>query len=125
VRQDTGRPGRGCHTIDHRYPLIAAAGIAMGIQSAAAHCVGVLGVATTYVTGTLTSLASRLADWLRAPSAGVPCSPGRHTSFGHPDLFPRDASVRWPSVALLLPIGIIAVVIVIAAIVYRRRQAPV
>jgi uncharacterized membrane protein YoaK (UPF0700 family) len=34
-------------TIDYRYPLIVGAGIAMGIQSAAAHRVGVPGVATT------------------------------------------------------------------------------
>jgi hypothetical protein len=32
--------------------------------------------------------------------------------------------VRWPSAALLLPIAIVAVVILIAAIVYRRRAGP-
>jgi hypothetical protein len=31
--------------------------------------------------------------------------------------------VRWPSVALLLPIAIVAAVILVAAIVYRRRDA--
>ncbi|MGH6886975.1 MAG: YoaK family protein, partial [Geminicoccales bacterium] len=46
--------------------LIASAGLAMGIQSAAAHRIGVPGAATTYVTGTLTSLAARSIEWLRS-----------------------------------------------------------
>ena len=45
--------------------LIIAAGLAMGIQSAAALRIGVPGVATTYVTGTLMSLSARLVRWLR------------------------------------------------------------
>jgi uncharacterized membrane protein YoaK (UPF0700 family) len=53
--------------------LIASAGLAMGIQSAAAQRIGVPGAATTYVTGTLTSLAARLVRFLRSsrvPAAG-------------------------------------------------------
>jgi uncharacterized membrane protein YoaK (UPF0700 family) len=141
--------GGGDWTIDHRYPLIAAAGIAMGIQSAAAHCIGVPGVTTTYVTGTLTSLASRLAGWLRpsrtaargeqtkqvvapwlpatvwiAYGAGAVFAGAAHLLWPSAPLPPVTHVVRWPSVALLLPIGIIVVVIVVAAIVYRRRPAP-
>jgi hypothetical protein len=33
--------------------------------------------------------------------------------------------VGWPSAALLLPITIVAAVILIAALAYRRRAAPV
>jgi uncharacterized membrane protein YoaK (UPF0700 family) len=103
--------GRPAGPIDYRHPLIAAAGIAMGIQSAAATRVGVPGVTTTYVTGTLTSMAARLVGWLRSsgaatddrsrdglpgstracgsPMAPEPCAPGRHTSGG-----PRSPSDR-------------------------------
>jgi uncharacterized membrane protein YoaK (UPF0700 family) len=52
--------------------LIVAAGLAMGIQSAVALRIGVPGVATTYVTGTLMSLSARLVRWARAPGAIPP-----------------------------------------------------
>jgi uncharacterized membrane protein YoaK (UPF0700 family) len=60
-----------------RGPLIAAAGATMGSQSVAVNASGVRGVATTYMTGTLTSAVSRLAAWLRgaereASQAGLP-----------------------------------------------------
>jgi uncharacterized membrane protein YoaK (UPF0700 family) len=64
--------GRPAWPIDYRHPLIAAAGLAMGIQSAAAQRIGVPGVTTTYVTGTLTSMAARLVGWLRSSSAAAP-----------------------------------------------------
>ena len=41
-------------------PLIAPLALAMGIQSAAACHLDVLGITTTYITGTLTSLVARL-----------------------------------------------------------------
>jgi uncharacterized membrane protein YoaK (UPF0700 family) len=50
----------------YRYFLIGAAGIAMGIQSVAVHRLGVEGISTTYITGTLTNSATRLDDWLRS-----------------------------------------------------------
>jgi len=138
-------------SIDYRHPLIAAAGVAMGIQSAAAQRVGVPGVTTTYVTGTLTTMAARLVGWLRSS----PAAPGdRVRDIGAPWLqasvwiaygagavfagaahlwWPTVAlpsgvaglagEVRWPSAALLLPIAIVAAVILIAALVYRRRPA--
>jgi uncharacterized membrane protein YoaK (UPF0700 family) len=140
---------RGDWSIDYRYPLIVAAGITMGLQSAAAHRIGVPGVATTYVTGTLTSLASRVVRWLRMPQdagnsdqarkAGAPwLAPSVWIAYGAGAVFagathllwPSGAllflarEIRWPSAALLLPIGIIAVVALMAAIVYRRRPPP-
>ena len=140
--------GQAGVAIDYRYPLIVGAGIAMGIQSAAAHRIGVPGVATTYVSGTLTSLAARLVGWLRtrrdaargdqARKAGAPwLAPSVWIAYGAGALFagathllwPSGAflfvarEIRWPSAALLLPIGIIAVVTLIAALVYRRSSA--
>ncbi|MBN2427167.1 MAG: DUF1275 domain-containing protein [Deltaproteobacteria bacterium] len=39
-----------------RYGMITVSAMAMGIQSAAARCLGVPGITTTYITGTLTTL---------------------------------------------------------------------
>src|SRR5712692_9884775 len=48
------------------YFLIVLLALAMGIQSAAVRRLGVPGIATTYITGTLTSLMVDLVGWLRA-----------------------------------------------------------
>ena len=141
--------GRGDWTIDYRYPLIAMAGIAMGIQSAAAHRVGVPGVTTTYVTGTLTNLTARLVAWLRTSraaargdrtskvdppwlpasvwigyGAGAMFAGAAHLAWSSGTLAPTAHQARWPSAALVLPIGLVAAVILIAAIVYRHRPVP-
>ena len=42
-----------------RYGLIAVSAIAMGIQSAAAHAIGMPGITTTYFTGTMTNVVAR------------------------------------------------------------------
>jgi uncharacterized membrane protein YoaK (UPF0700 family) len=57
--------------------LIVLSGFAMGIQAAAVRHLGVPGVASTYITGTLTSLMAELVTWLRArgvSSSGEPAS---------------------------------------------------
>jgi uncharacterized membrane protein YoaK (UPF0700 family) len=140
--------GRADWTIDHRYPLIVAAGVAMGIQSAAAQRVGVPGVATTYVTGTLTSVAARLVSWLRtsptatrgddaskivapwlpasvwiAYGAGAIFAGAAYHLWSPAELPSLAREIRWSSLALLLPISIVAVVILTAAIVYRRHPS--
>lgn len=53
------------------YPLIALAAIAMGIQSTAVRVLGVSGVATTYITGTWTSLVSGLTRRLTSAASGT------------------------------------------------------
>ena len=62
--------------------LIVLSGLAMGIQAAAVRHVRVPGVATTYITGTLTSLMADLVGWLRSMSASssraTPADQGRH-----------------------------------------------
>lgn len=61
--------------------LIALSGLAMGVQAAAVRHLGVPGVASTYITGTLTSLMAELVSWLHprgAPSSGEPAAAGRH-----------------------------------------------
>jgi len=54
------------------YFLIFLLAIAMGIQSAAVRRLGVPGIATTYLTGTLTSLMVDLLGWLRSVAARLP-----------------------------------------------------
>ena len=54
------------------YLLIALLALAMGIQSAAIRHLGVPGIATTYITGTLTSLMIDLLGWLRSVAARLP-----------------------------------------------------
>lgn len=49
--------------------LIVLSGLAMGVQAAAVRHLGVPGVASTYITGTLTSLMAELVSWLRPRGA--------------------------------------------------------
>jgi Protein of unknown function (DUF1275) len=46
--------------------LIVLSALAMGIQAAAVRRLGVPGIVTTYITGTLTSLMADLVGWLRS-----------------------------------------------------------
>jgi uncharacterized membrane protein YoaK (UPF0700 family) len=54
--------------------LIILSAFAMGVQSAAVRRLGVPGIATTYITGTLTSLMVDLLGWLRFIAAQLPVS---------------------------------------------------
>lgn len=56
------------------YLLIVLSALAMGVQSAAVRRLGVPGIATTYITGTLTSLMVDLLGWLRSIAARLPVS---------------------------------------------------
>jgi uncharacterized membrane protein YoaK (UPF0700 family) len=56
------------------YLLIILSALAMGVQSAAVRRLGVPGIATTYITGTLTSLMVDLLSWLRSIAARLPVS---------------------------------------------------
>jgi uncharacterized membrane protein YoaK (UPF0700 family) len=56
-------PARGVGVV---HVLIVLSALAMGIQAAAVRRIGVPGIATTYITGTLTSLMVDLVGWLRS-----------------------------------------------------------
>ncbi len=125
--------------MEQRLPLIAAVGLAMGIQSAIVRRIGSPSIATTYVTGTLTGFATRLVSWLhrRAPDedhkgdasiwllAGVWAAYGGGAAFAGATRhwWPSVAlwwsaicimgEVQWPSAALLVPIAILASVTVL------------
>lgn len=124
------------------YSLIALSALTMGIQSVAVRRLGISGVATTFVTGTLTSLTRRLIDRLRsAVSPSVASdghdteSPEQETPSAHDLAQPAAvwlvygvgavvgglAELRWQSAATLLPAAVVAVVVVTAATRYRHR----
>jgi uncharacterized membrane protein YoaK (UPF0700 family) len=70
--------------------LIVLLAVAMGTQSAAVRRLGVPGIATTYITGTLTSLMVDLLGWLRSIAAPLPSpKPAERGSVG------RSTSMPW------------------------------
>jgi uncharacterized membrane protein YoaK (UPF0700 family) len=122
--------------------LIALSAFAMGIQSAAVRRLGVPGIATTYITGTLTSLMIDLLGWLRSVTAGFPVS--KTVKREHPARLPWDQRVGLlagvvtlyclgaliggvlqvysPPLAALFPFIAVLLVVVNAGIRQRRRQ---
>jgi uncharacterized membrane protein YoaK (UPF0700 family) len=66
----------GAHRGGALYALIALSAVAMGIQSAAIRHLKIPGIATTYITGTLTSMVAEFVSWLyrvrRSPLAVDP-----------------------------------------------------
>ena len=72
------------------YVFIVLLALAMGMQSAAVRRLGVPGIATTYLTGTLTSLMVDLLGWLRSIAAPLPVS--RSTG---DNLTERSSSMPW------------------------------
>jgi uncharacterized membrane protein YoaK (UPF0700 family) len=109
--------------------IISTSGVAMGMQSAAVKRLSVPGIATTYITGTITSLFSglvhylRIQNSLRAPGSGGQTGAGSaHVASGSPSmrhslslqaqvffsyaiaaLISAVLHTRWPSAVALLP----------------------
>lgn len=118
--------------------LIALSGLAMGIQAAAVRHLGVPGVASTYITGTLTSLMAELVGWL-APGGvsrsgevadGWPAGSGpRHLRllaavflvYGAGALTGAVLQARAPSLLAWLPFACVAAVVLNGL---ARRRAP-
>ena len=119
--------------------LIAVAGIAMGVQSAAVAGLGVPGVATTYITGTWTGITAGVATWLRrrrpvrrsrtgrvsqpADEAGLE---GRGLQVAVVLVYLGGAigsgfaSDAWGSAAAVVPLGILSCVVLITALPPER-----
>jgi uncharacterized membrane protein YoaK (UPF0700 family) len=107
--------------------LIAVSAIAMGIQSAAARRLNVPGIATTYVTGTLTSAVTGLIARTRAAEPG----PGRVEGlpagghwwrgvrlqllalvvYGLGAMASGLVQERWPALVAALPLAAVALVV--------------
>jgi uncharacterized membrane protein YoaK (UPF0700 family) len=74
--------------------LIVLSSLAMGIQSAAVRRLGVPGIATTYITGTITSLMVDLLGWLHSRAASLPVSKSAdRTSLDRPPSMPWERRV--------------------------------
>jgi uncharacterized membrane protein YoaK (UPF0700 family) len=67
--------GREVATFAARGPLIVLSALAMGVQSAAARRLEVSGIATTYISGTVTTLAAWLMRWLGGGGATASTRP--------------------------------------------------
>src|SRR5215470_1270816 len=124
------------------YLFITLLSFAMGIQSAAVRRLGVPGIATTYITGTLTSLMIDLLGWLRSIAARLPVS--RTAGSNSIEKIPWDQRVSLLAgvvtiycfgaliggilqvysapLAPLFPLGIVILVVVNAVIRQRHRQ---
>jgi uncharacterized membrane protein YoaK (UPF0700 family) len=97
---------------------VTLAALAMGVQSAAARRLDVFGIATTFVTGTLTSLVSLMARHGVGPAASGHGKRMLATAWGVYVIGAMAAGVLTrtnPSVALLVPVGLVLAVVAIAA----------
>jgi uncharacterized membrane protein YoaK (UPF0700 family) len=126
------------------YLLIILSAFAMGIQSAAVRRLGVPGIATTYITGTLTSLMVDLLGWLHSIAARLPVA--KATGLREVERVPWDQRVGLlagvvalyclgaligavlqlysPPLATLFPLSAVMLVVVNAILRKRRRQHP-
>lgn len=110
--------------------LILPSAAAMGIQSEAVRRLGVRGVTTTYITGTLTSLTSGIVRWARAaeegkttpdPAPGVPIQAAVWIVYVIGAAAGGAAQGAWGAVAVVVPLAAVALVTVIAVLRYRIR----
>ena len=120
------------------YPLIALPSLAMGVQSAAVRRLGIPGVATTYITGTLTDLTEGAIARLR-PALYAAVSDGERSGQTRPSarglLLPADVwlaygagavivgvmAVRWPLGVLSVPVAVLALVVATAVARFRGQ----
>lgn len=94
--------------------LIALSAMAMGAQSAAIQRLAVPGVATTYVTGTLTSLMTELSAFAHFTS-GWPLRAGVVLALGAGAVVEGLVLLNWPPGAPLVPLIALALVTTTAA----------
>lgn len=102
---------------------VTLAALAMGVQSAAARRLDVFGIATTFVTGTLTSLVSLIARHGMGPAAAGHGKRLLATAWGVYVLGAMAAGGLMqaaPALTLLVPVGIVLAVAAIAAARFWR-----
>ena len=127
----------GVPTGGARYVIIALSALAMGVQSTAVRSLGVGGVASTYITGTLTSLTEQVVSRMRLPLpsrgsgeqyAKQRTTPNRNPAilacvwmvYGLGALVSGAAMLRWPSGTVFVPVVLVALVITTAILRFRR-----
>ncbi len=115
--------------------LIAFSALAMGLQSGAVRILGVVGVTTTYITGTWTSMVAGLVGQLRhahAPdrSGGRSQEPRRGVGiqaavvgvYLAAAVAGGAAEIAWHWAAMLLPTVAVGLVVALAALRFHRRR---
>ena len=133
-------PGGSERTSAALYALIAFSALAMGIQSAAVRRLNLPGVATTYVTGTMTSLIAGLTRRAHAarPAAqaesAAPSKPSGSLAFlqasviviyGLAALASGFFQSRVPGLVAITPLLAISFVLIVVGIAHRRHEAVV
>ena len=121
-----------------RYLIIALSALAMGVQSTAVRSLGVGGVASTYITGTLTSLTEQAVNRMRLSlrfrgsgeqRAKQRTTPNRNPAailacvwmvYGLGALVSGAAILRWPSGTVFVPVVLVTLVIATAVLRFRR-----
>jgi uncharacterized membrane protein YoaK (UPF0700 family) len=115
--------------------LVVLSSLAMGMQSAAVFHVRIPGVATTYITGTLTSLMVGLVGRLRQAAVKEASSPSPETDRSHAvriqgSLFVTYAlaavvcgavELYWPFAVSLLPLAALTAAFTVAMVWLRRE----
>jgi uncharacterized membrane protein YoaK (UPF0700 family) len=123
----------GTPTPSARAGLIALSALAMGVQSAAARRLDVSGIATTYITGTLTNLVAGLVG--RVHHAGARLNPVQPTRPAHGAVLLAAvwlvylggaaaacaATILHRALAVVLPIAVVTIVIFTAALRFWKR----
>jgi uncharacterized membrane protein YoaK (UPF0700 family) len=118
------------------YVLICLSSLAMGIQSTAVRRLGVPGVATTYITGTLTNLTEEVIRRLRSASPGLHSQAPSSSSSARGLVLPADVwlayglgavlagaiALRWPPGAVLPSVVVVSAVIALATARHRRHR---
>jgi uncharacterized membrane protein YoaK (UPF0700 family) len=119
------------------YVLILLSSLAMGVQSSAVRRLGIPGVATTYITGTLTNLTeeaiSRLRSAVPRQDSGPSESGGSSArglmlpadvwlAYGLGAVLTGAIVLRWPSFAVLPSVIVLAAVVVVATARHHRRR---
>ncbi len=112
--------------------LIVLSALAMGIQSAVARRLDVSGVATTYITGTLTTLASSVVDRARAAAAPAGAAPSAPLAWSGEALLGSTwlvyvagaalvaaASALGPAVMLAVPVALMTTIVLTALLRLR------
>lgn len=103
--------------------LVGLLGLAMGLQSAAVRQIHLVGVQTTFITGTLTDWVAGLVK--HAPSRGLPL--GRvqitvYAIYGLAALVTAFLHQRWPPLAITLPWLVLLATVILGAMRLRRAS---
>jgi uncharacterized membrane protein YoaK (UPF0700 family) len=103
-----------------RLTLLIVAALAMGVQSGLVHGIGIAGLSTTYLTGTLTVVLADLATARRLRRRSLVLLAALVTGAAGGGLLVAHA----PAAAPALPVGLLALTVLAAAVILPRIRPP-